>query len=64
MSDIYTRMDLPTLKINLALKQQQLAQAEAEGKPHAECIPLYRELKAILYYLSIKEVSSEKETAL
>jgi hypothetical protein len=63
MSDIYAVMDLQTLRMNLGLKRQQLAQAESESRPHEERKRLYCDLKAIQYYLSLKEVAVSLEPA-
>jgi hypothetical protein len=60
MSDIYTSMDVHTLQINWALKRQQLAEAESEGAAHQVLVSIYRELKAIQYYLSLAVVRTEE----
>jgi hypothetical protein len=60
MSDIYACMNVHTLQLQWAQKQQELAQAESEGASRQELISIYRELKSIQYYLSMAFVRNEE----
>jgi hypothetical protein len=60
MSDIYTSMNIYSLQLEWAQKQQELEQAESAGASRQELILIYRELKAIQYHLSMAAIRNEE----
>jgi hypothetical protein len=63
MSDIYSSMNLHSLQLEWAQKQQELAQAESAGASRQELIIIYRELKTIQYHLSMAAIRHEEAIA-